>query len=84
MVTTPLPAELARLVADVRAAREVHEYVVVSVHWGVAGDALADYQMTVGRAAISAGADLVLGRVAALSAVRGTELTVAGGVATLP
>ncbi len=61
VVTTPLSDELDRLVADVRAARAARDHVVVSVHWGIAGEVLADYQVTVGRAAISAGADLVVG-----------------------
>ena len=31
------------------------------MHWGVPSDDLADYQVSIGRAAITAGADLILG-----------------------
>lgn len=61
VVTTPVPHDLDRLIKDIRAARQAHQHVVVSVHWGIAGDELTDYQVAVGRAAISAGADIILG-----------------------
>ena len=56
-------ADLAAMVADVKAAREVADVVVMSIHWGIhfVPAVLADYQAEVGHAAIDAGVDLVLG-----------------------
>lgn len=59
--TTPVPEHLERLVADVRRAKAEHDHVVVSMHWGLPGADLAEYQVAYGRAAIDAGADLVAG-----------------------
>ncbi|MCR6481253.1 CapA family protein [Amycolatopsis sp. OK19-0408] len=59
--TTPLPEHLERLVADVKRAKAGNDHVVVSMHWGLPGPDLAEYQVTYGRAAIDAGADLVAG-----------------------
>jgi poly-gamma-glutamate capsule biosynthesis protein CapA/YwtB (metallophosphatase superfamily) len=61
--TRPWEDDLAALVADVEAARKVADVVVVSVHWGVhfTPVVLADYETTVARAAIDAGADAILG-----------------------
>lgn len=50
------------IVADVAAAREVADIVLVSFHWGREGiTELRDYQTRLGRAAIDAGAQAVLG-----------------------
>ncbi|WP_206789356.1 CapA family protein [Amycolatopsis sp. MtRt-6] len=59
--TTPVPEHLDRLVADIKRAKSAHDHVVVSMHWGLPGAELAEYQVTYGRAAIDAGADLVAG-----------------------
>ncbi|WIY04858.1 CapA family protein [Amycolatopsis mongoliensis] len=59
--TTPLPEHLDRLVADVKQAKAAHDHVVVSMHWGLPGAELTEYQVAYGRAAIDAGADLVAG-----------------------
>ncbi|MEU8631421.1 CapA family protein [Amycolatopsis sp. NPDC048633] len=59
--TTPVPEHLDRLVADVKQAKSGHDHVVVSMHWGLPGPDLTEYQVTYGRAAIDAGADLVAG-----------------------
>ncbi|WP_103347954.1 CapA family protein [Amycolatopsis sp. CA-128772] len=59
--TTPVPEHLDRLVADIRRAKADHDHVVVSMHWGLPGADLAEYQVGYGRAAIDAGADLVAG-----------------------
>ena len=49
-------------VADIKAAREVCDYLVVYVHWGVERETVPkDYQRTIGREYIDAGADLVIG-----------------------
>lgn len=61
VVTAPWPEDLARLASDIDAARSAADAVVVSAHWGVAGDRLADYQTTYAHAAVDAGAALVLG-----------------------
>lgn len=55
--------DLAALENDVRRAREAADVVLVSLHWGIhfVPAVLADYQLEVGRAAIDAGADAVLG-----------------------
>jgi len=55
--------DLAGMCEDVCAARRVADVVVVSMHWGIhfVPASIADYQREVGRAAIDAGADLVLG-----------------------
>ncbi|MET8994633.1 CapA family protein [Amycolatopsis sp. NPDC004169] len=59
--TLPVPEHLDRLVDDVRTAKAAHDHVVVSMHWGLPGADLTEYQVTYGRAAIDAGADLVAG-----------------------
>ncbi|MBB4687623.1 CapA family protein [Amycolatopsis jiangsuensis] len=59
--TTPVPDDLARLVADVRHARTAADHVVVSMHWGLPGDELAEYQVSYAHAIVDAGADLVVG-----------------------
>jgi poly-gamma-glutamate synthesis protein (capsule biosynthesis protein) len=63
VTTTVTPATLARLRHDVLRAREAADVVVVSAHWGThfIPVAIADYESQFGRAAIDAGADLVLG-----------------------
>ncbi len=55
--------DLAALVADIKAARQKADAVVVSLHWGIhfVPATLADYQREVAYAAIDAGADLILG-----------------------
>jgi poly-gamma-glutamate capsule biosynthesis protein CapA/YwtB (metallophosphatase superfamily) len=61
--TEPLADDLAALVADISAARDVADVVVVSMHWGVhfTPVVLAEYETLVARAAIDAGADVILG-----------------------
>ena len=55
--------DLEALVADVRAAKDAADVVVVSPHWGVhfSPVVIADYETEAAHAAIDAGADLVLG-----------------------
>ncbi|MDT7801333.1 MAG: hypothetical protein QOI78_4766 [Actinomycetota bacterium] len=59
--TAPVPEHLERLVVDVKRAKADNDHVVVSMHWGLPGADLTEYQVTYGRAAIDAGADLVAG-----------------------
>ncbi|KDN23911.1 CapA family protein [Amycolatopsis rifamycinica] len=59
--TTPVPEHLDRMIADIERAKSGHDHVVVSMHWGLPGVELAEYQVTYGQAAIDAGADLVAG-----------------------
>ncbi|WIX86450.1 CapA family protein [Amycolatopsis sp. DG1A-15b] len=59
--TTPVPEHLERLVADVKRAKAGNDHVVVSMHWGLPGPDLAEYQVAYGHAALDAGADLVAG-----------------------
>ena len=55
--------DLAALVADIERAKDRADVVVVSPHWGVhfSPIVVADYETEVARAAIDAGADLILG-----------------------
>lgn len=55
--------DLEALVNDVQAARAQSDFVAVSIHWGIhfIPGVIADYQRDVGRAAIDAGAGVILG-----------------------
>lgn len=55
--------DLAALQNDIRAAKQRADVVLVSLHWGIhfVPAVIAQYQVDVGRAAIDAGADLILG-----------------------
>ena len=61
--TYPHRDDLTELLADVTSARERADVVLVSLHWGIhfVPATIADYQRDVGRAAIDAGADVILG-----------------------
>ena len=62
VVTWPDPESLLRLEGEVRRLRGEADVVVASFHWGISGsDETAQYQSALGRAAIDAGADLVMG-----------------------
>lgn len=62
VITAPDPAELEAMKIDVRRLREEVDFVVASCHWGVSGSSVVtDYQRVIGRAAIEAGADIVIG-----------------------
>lgn len=50
------------LLQEIQAAKKICDYVVVYVHWGVEKSTIPeDYQRTMGRQYIDAGADLVIG-----------------------
>jgi poly-gamma-glutamate synthesis protein (capsule biosynthesis protein) len=55
--------DLAAMIADIEAAKAQADCVIVSLHWGIhfVPAVLADYQREVARAAIDAGAGLILG-----------------------
>ena len=61
--TIPNRVDSERMQADIAAARDLADAVVVSFHWGVSQgyQHLVQYQKIGGRAAIDAGADLVVG-----------------------
>jgi poly-gamma-glutamate capsule biosynthesis protein CapA/YwtB (metallophosphatase superfamily) len=63
VATTPDPRHKEQMQADVAAARQQADAVVVTWHWGVSMgyQHLVPYQTELGRAAIDAGADLVVG-----------------------
>jgi poly-gamma-glutamate capsule biosynthesis protein CapA/YwtB (metallophosphatase superfamily) len=62
VLTFPLRQDVDATIDAVRRLRMRADFVVVSAHWGVAGqDAIMDYEREVGRALIDAGCDLVLG-----------------------
>ena len=59
MFTTYDPSPLLQ---EIQAAKKICDYVVVYVHWGVEKSTIPeDYQRTMGRQYIDAGADLVIG-----------------------
>ncbi|ABP64271.1 Putative enzyme of poly-gamma-glutamate biosynthesis (capsule formation)-like protein (plasmid) [Novosphingobium aromaticivorans DSM 12444] len=61
--TYPHREDLAAMEADIRAAKEQADVVLVSHHWGIhfVRAVIADYQRDVARAAIAAGADAIFG-----------------------
>jgi poly-gamma-glutamate synthesis protein (capsule biosynthesis protein) len=61
--TEALAEDVAAAQADIRAAKEVADAVVVSIHWGIrhVPKVLAEYQQPVGHALMDAGADVILG-----------------------
>lgn len=61
--TFPHREDLAAMEADIRAAKQQADLVIVSQHWGIhfVRAVIADYQRDVARAAIAAGADAILG-----------------------
>lgn len=60
--THPDPAQLAEACEEIRRLRERVDVLVVYCHWGVAlSEEPAEYQHTIGRAAIDSGADVVVG-----------------------
>ncbi|MBL8706720.1 MAG: CapA family protein, partial [Rhodospirillales bacterium] len=61
--TVPYPEDLAVLTQSVEQAKARADLVVASFHWGTASRpaVLMDYEYTLGRAAVDAGADLVYG-----------------------
>lgn len=62
VVTFPLQRDVDATVEAVQRVKSQADFVVVSAHWGVAGqDAIMDYQREVGRALVDAGCDLILG-----------------------
>ena len=63
VVTVPYEEDLAAVVEDISAARREAHIVVLSLHWGLhfIPRAIADYQPLVARAALRAGADLIIG-----------------------
>ena len=63
VITVPYAEDLAHLVEDIKNAKSRADAVVVSLHWGVhyIPRLIADYQTIVAEAAVSAGADLLLG-----------------------
>ena len=63
VTTTPDLVDQERMVNDVRQAKQQADIVVVAFHWGVcwAMGKVVGYQKELGRAAIDAGADLIIG-----------------------
>lgn len=59
--TAPDRCELVAFLEDVRRLRLEVDLLVVSLHWGVAGDYVCEYQRTIAHAAIDAGADVIAG-----------------------
>ncbi len=80
VLTFPYPDDLAALRDDIRKAKTQAEVVAVAMHWGLNGvrGTLAQYEREVARAAIDAGADMVLGsgphRLKAIELYRGRPI----------
>lgn len=72
--TYPHRGDLEAMVDDVKKAKEQNDVVIVSMHWGIhfIPAVIADYQRDMARAAIDAGADLILGHHAHI--LKGIEL----------
>jgi poly-gamma-glutamate synthesis protein (capsule biosynthesis protein) len=66
--------DVAAMVADIRAAKQDADVVIVSQHWGIhfVRAVIADYQREVARAAVAAGADAVIGHHAHI--LKGAEI----------
>jgi poly-gamma-glutamate capsule biosynthesis protein CapA/YwtB (metallophosphatase superfamily) len=63
IMSEALPGDVARMEADIRAAKKDAHAVVVCLHWGIRyiPKVLATYQTPVAHAAIDAGADVIIG-----------------------
>ena len=63
MTTIPDPLDEERMVNDVQQAKQRADIVLVAFHWGVSygHGKIVGYQKELGRAAIDAGADLIMG-----------------------
>jgi hypothetical protein len=63
VVTIPYEEDLAAMVDDVAVAKRTADAVVLFIHWGVhmVPRVIADYQDVCARAAVNAGADLIVG-----------------------
>ncbi|UCB44092.1 MAG: CapA family protein [Dehalococcoidales bacterium] len=61
--TFPRKDDLQAMASDIRQAKSQADLVILSMHWGIhfIPAVIADYQREVARAAIDAGADLILG-----------------------
>lgn len=62
IITLAVPSDLSMLSDAVASLKQSAEFVVVSAHWGVAGqDAIMDYQQEIAHELVRSGADLILG-----------------------
>ena len=63
IITYPNDEDLANILSDIKALKEQVDVVIVSMHWGLhfRESELATYELKYGRAAIDAGADVILG-----------------------
>lgn len=63
IMTIPDPIEMDMLLDDIRRAKEIADIVVLCPHWGISlgYGRVVGYQKMVGRAAIDAGVDMVMG-----------------------
>ncbi|MFC2022169.1 CapA family protein [Chloroflexota bacterium] len=63
IITIPDPIELDMMLDDIRRAKEIADIVVLCPHWGISQgyERVVGYQKAVGRLAIDAGVDFVMG-----------------------
>lgn len=61
--TMPHAVDMANMIDDIKAAKQHHDFVFLSVHWGIhfVPIEIADYQKIYAHAAINAGADAIFG-----------------------
>jgi poly-gamma-glutamate capsule biosynthesis protein CapA/YwtB (metallophosphatase superfamily) len=62
IITIPLQLDVEATLEEVKRLKTRSDFVVVSAHWGVAGqDSIMDYEREVARALIDHGCDMILG-----------------------
>ena len=63
IMTFPVEKDLHAMIEDIKQAKEAHDVVLVTIHWGIHSQraTVADYQPAVAHAAIDAGAAVVIG-----------------------
>lgn len=62
VTTFAVQRDLERLQSVIGEARQLADWVMVSLHWGIGGEQrMLDYQLQLGHAAAAAGADVIIG-----------------------
>ena len=62
VMTKVQPAELERMIADIKELNNKVDIVICSYHWGISHNPeLIDYQVEIAHAAVDAGADVIMG-----------------------
>jgi hypothetical protein len=63
IISIPYEEDVAGMVEDIKAARQQTNAVVLIIHWGIhfIPKTIAEYQVSIAKAAFAAGADLIMG-----------------------